>query len=219
MRHEGTSIGPHLKLQHGLTWNEYLALDPDQDLSQAFVSPPPVQCKLCQEEVKHLNQHLKHSHNMSRDTYNSWDSQSDEDEGETDWDGDMKQEADTDKAIVKQESEWDRVDVKEEVFDRDYERCSDTSRRDNEDSLRVKNARKTSMLDVRDKTVKDCAVCDIHFPSRLLFLQHCQTLHNYKFKLKSGEMLRALNTDQDENCGDAELEDEPERKKHKISKM
>jgi len=219
LRHEGTSIGPHLKLQHGLTWNEYLALDPDQDLSQAFVSPPPVQCKLCQEEVKHLNQHLKHSHNMSRDTYNSWDSQSDEDEGETDWERDMKQEADTDKSIVKQESEWDRVDVKEEVFDRDYERCSDTSIRDNEDSLRVKNARKTSMLDVRDKTVKDCAVCDIHFPSRLLFLQHCQTLHNYKFKLKSGEILRALNTDPDENCDDDELEEEPERKKQKISNM
>ena len=153
---------------------------------------------------------------MSRDTYNSWESQSDEDD--SDWERDMtKEETDTEKSNLKQESDWDRVDVKEEVFDRDYERCYDTSMRNTEASLRVKEVRKSSMPDVRDKTVKDCAVCDIHFPSRLLFLQHCQTLHNYKFKLKSGEMLRALNTDPDENWD--EEEEEPERKKHKISKM
>lgn len=42
---------------------------------------------------------------------------------------------------------------------------------------------------IRDKTNKICSKCDLSFPSRVLFLRHCQDVHKMKFKNKFGSPL------------------------------
>eukprot|EP00092_Neocalanus_flemingeri_P018664 GFUD01020212.1.p1 GENE.GFUD01020212.1~~GFUD01020212.1.p1 ORF type:complete len:727 (+),score=163.86 GFUD01020212.1:69-2249(+) len=43
--------------------------------------------------------------------------------------------------------------------------------------------------DVRNKSLKSCNKCQLNFPTRKQFLEHCQVVHGMKFKLKSGESL------------------------------
>merc|ERR1719184_177179 len=42
---------------------------------------------------------------------------------------------------------------------------------------------------IRDKTNKTCSKCDQSFPTRVLFLRHCQDVHKMKFKNKFGSPL------------------------------
>eukprot|EP00092_Neocalanus_flemingeri_P038837 GFUD01042281.1.p1 GENE.GFUD01042281.1~~GFUD01042281.1.p1 ORF type:complete len:452 (-),score=113.57 GFUD01042281.1:105-1460(-) len=50
--------------------------------------------------------------------------------------------------------------------------------------------KKSRPLNVRDKTNKSCSQCKITFPSRMLFLNHCQQVHKLRFKSKSGGSLQ-----------------------------
>ena len=45
---------------------------------------------------------------------------------------------------------------------------------------------KPPKLDIQDKTNKTCSVCNIAFASRRGFIEHCTTVHNMRFKTKSG---------------------------------
>ena len=45
---------------------------------------------------------------------------------------------------------------------------------------------KPPKLDIQDKTNKTCSVCNIAFASRRSFIEHCTTVHNMRFKTKSG---------------------------------
>jgi len=47
----------------------------------------------------------------------------------------------------------------------------------------------STRIDIRDKTLKTCNKCQYNFPTRRLFIEHCQVVHGMKFKLKSGESL------------------------------
>jgi len=49
--------------------------------------------------------------------------------------------------------------------------------------------RNTKPLNITDKSNKTCSRCDIIFPSRILFLRHCQDIHKLKFKNKFGNSL------------------------------
>jgi len=49
--------------------------------------------------------------------------------------------------------------------------------------------RNSKPLNITDKSNKNCSQCDITFPSRILFLRHCQDVHKLKFKNKFGNSL------------------------------
>merc|ERR1719186_1680707 len=53
-------------------------------------------------------------------------------------------------------------------------------------NLMKQTVKKSKPLNIRDKSNKYCSYCEISFPSRMLFLSHCQQIHKLRFKSKSG---------------------------------
>ena len=51
---------------------------------------------------------------------------------------------------------------------------------------------KPPKLDIQDKTNKTCSVCNIAFASRRGFIEHCTTVHNMRFKTKSGATINGI---------------------------
>ena len=46
-----------------------------------------------------------------------------------------------------------------------------------------------SKIDVTNKYLKSCHKCNEDFQTRRIFLEHCQVVHEMKFKLKNGQYL------------------------------
>ena len=46
--------------------------------------------------------------------------------------------------------------------------------------------------DIQDKTNKTCSSCNIAFESRRSFIEHCTTVHNMRFKTKSGATITGM---------------------------
>merc|ERR1719295_2124876 len=53
------------------------------------------------------------------------------------------------------------------------------------------NLPKPPKTDIQDKTNKKCSSCKITFDSRRSFIEHCTTVHNMKFRTKSGATICA----------------------------
>jgi hypothetical protein len=64
------------------------------------------------------------------------------------------------------------------------------SSRDGEEEPTIKIP-KPPKSDIQDKTNKSCSSCNITFDSRRSFIEHCTTVHNMKFKTKSGVTISA----------------------------
>ena len=59
----------------------------------------------------------------------------------------------------------------------------------NDESSSSAQPPKVKPRNIRDKTNMYCNVCDLTLATRILFLSHCSTVHDVKFKGKSGQPL------------------------------
>ena len=80
------------------------------------------------------------------------------------------------------------------------------------DESMVSEPVKVKPKNIRDKTNKYCDVCDITLDTRILFLSHCSSVHDVKFKGKSGQPLVIPS-----KPGEAETVASPARKKIKLA--
>ena len=72
---------------------------------------------------------------------------------------------------------------------------------------------------IKDKTNTYCNVCDHNFQTRILFLSHCSSVHDVKFKGKAGQPLVIPGNDktQGNNVSDSDPPATPPSKKQKLS--
>jgi len=81
----------------------------------------------------------------------------------------------------KNEKEQENVDLKKVTLEE-----SVTPQKSGENSF---SSIKVKPQNIRDKTNTYCNVCDLKLDSRILFLSHCSTVHDVKFKGKAGKPL------------------------------
>merc|ERR1719318_2009709 len=74
---------------------------------------------------------------------------------------------------------------------KDYENIDNVDENNEDIKSEVTKAQTSAKVDIRDKTLKSCVKCEVSFPTRREFIEHCQIVHGMKFKLKSGESLPA----------------------------
>jgi len=179
LKHDRSSISTHLMGIHGVTWPQYLATIEDIKSGSISSPPPPakVHCKLCNSSVKNFKSHLRCTHNMTLNDYINIDDKKVKKEEELEAfsypkHNVIKEEGSTTPNITKEESQLNQSQFK------------------TTNSLKSATCKKILLqLDIRNKSLKKCNVCQLNFPTRKTFIEHLQAVHGMKFKLKSGESL------------------------------
>ena len=172
LKRDRSSINTHLKGIHNITWPQYLAsID---GIKSGTISPPPppkkVQCKLCNSSVKLLKSHLKFTHNMTQNDYKKIDA------------NDVKKEGIEVFPFRQQNTEATNIVKQEKELNQPPSQMNNIFK-----SATCKKA--LLKLDIKNKSLKSCNVCQLSFPARKFFIEHLQVVHGMKFKLKSGESL------------------------------
>jgi len=197
LEYETNIIHKHLQGVHSINWTQYLARVrnvfrgieqeplPEVILEQCKLCDQRVKylkehlknkhgiikkvpCRICDQSFKYLQTHLKRKHGITKDEYDQFLSDR---EG-----GDMSPTLDLNENVQVPEmahTECSAMDISDNV------RSSKTS-----DSSR-KHLRKPTKEEMSDKKVKHCSVCEVQFATRNLFIEHCQTVHHVKFKTKA----------------------------------
>eukprot|EP00092_Neocalanus_flemingeri_P030129 GFUD01032707.1.p1 GENE.GFUD01032707.1~~GFUD01032707.1.p1 ORF type:complete len:653 (-),score=136.83 GFUD01032707.1:29-1936(-) len=200
IKHETNIVHKHLQKVHGISWTQYLARVrgelrgikqeplPEVMLEQCTLCDQRVKyikvhlkskhgiitkvpCQICGESIKYLKEHLKRRHGITKDEYDQLLS---EDVGEESPKQDLNHNFPTPKLAQP------KVSAPELSGSVPNSITGETSR----DSSR-KRLPKPSKEEMRDKTVKDCSVCDLQFVNRRLFIEHCQIIHDVRFKTKA----------------------------------
>lgn len=91
-------------------------------------------------------------------------------------------------------------------------RMSPSTVTNDEDSLK-----KMKPQNIKDKTNTYCNVCDHNFQTRILFLSHCSSVHDVKFKGKAGQPLVIPGNDKPQGYSDSDPPATPPSKKQKVS--
>lgn len=194
VKYDRNTVHTHLKNVHGITWVIYL--DRIRKMRQGEVpdelpSIETFECRVCNVSVKYLREHLKNVHKITEAEYEEL----------------FKDE------LIKKEPDIKSMNMKTENYQGS---CSETTSmqhqfqdkqlmdKDNFTQQRNgaasivpdylapdSNLPKPPKSDIQDKTNKKCSSCSITFDSRRSFIEHCTTVHNMKFRTKSGATISA----------------------------
>jgi len=171
MKHECGIIRCHLQMVHGINWSNYLARI-RQEMKGIKQEPLPdlvkkEYCKICGESIKYMKQHFKNTHGITTEQY------------------DLLLSDAGDKFKVFDMNQNHRGQTKVNKSDnKSPSALAEASSKSSSSSLP-----KPSKAEMSDKKVKHCSVCQVLFEDRRHFIEHCQTVHNIKFKVKSSQGL------------------------------
>ncbi len=173
VKYDRNTVHTHLKNVHGINWGIYLdrirklrrGEEPDE-LPQIEMT----ECKVCSVNVKYLRDHLRNAHKITEQEYES---------------------------LFNDEDAPSNPSIETPTLFRSLQDRSNTSMtsKQNEDEKEVSSSAphpKPPKSDIQDKTNKKCSSCNITFDSRRSFIEHCTTVHNMKFKTKSGATISAM---------------------------
>jgi len=166
----------HLKKIHQITEKEY------EEMLANEKTPPkiePVRCEICENHVKHIVPHLLKTHQLNMAQYK------DLVENKS-FENNMKLERDNQSPRNKEYIERiSSENIKTENFNMDssYSERSDSSY--SERSVNFDSG-KPSKAEIQDKTNTRCSSCQEELHTRKKFVQHCQLVHQIKFKTKAG---------------------------------
>ena len=198
-----SSFWTHITRKHQMTYQEYEA-----EFGEIDANSEPFQCKICSKFLKHnrnsINPHLKNIHSMSWAQYLAWVTEEKS--------GTVSISPTPVKMIQCKLCNSTVKRLKEHLKNthsmtlKDYDEINKTGiikEQLNAPSFAQEFSLSNSdptQIDVRDKTLKSCNKCEFNFPTRKLFLEHCQVVHGMKFKLKTGESLPPPPVDRKSTC-------------------
>ena len=190
VKYDRNTVHTHLKNVHGITWAIYL--DRIRKMRQGEVpddlpSIETFECRVCNVSVKYLREHLKNVHKITEGEYE-----------ELFKDELMKNDTRNLQNRDNEDIESERMEMQQKLQD---EHPSDVNSQTRERNGAVdpvpdylapdNNLPKPPKSDIQDKTNKKCSSCTITFDSRRSFIEHCTTVHNMKFRTKSGATISA----------------------------
>jgi len=169
MKHESNIIHKHLQMVHGISWSQYLSRirmemrgvhqDPLPDLVKDH-------CKICGGTFKYIKDHLRNNHGISAEQYEQLIGEA----GGVDF-------------KILDFNQNCRVQAKTSDSDSaSLSAFSEASTKSSSGSLP-----KPSKTEMGNKTVKHCSACRIQFQDRRQFIEHCQTVHNIRFRTKASQ--------------------------------
>ena len=177
----------HIQSKHNMQWKEYKEI-----YGRCEVESAPFECKICGRVVKYdrntVHTHLKNVHGITWAIY--LDRIRKMKSGET---------LDDLPSIETHECKVCNVSVKyirehlrnvHKISFEEYEELFKQELKPNYLAADV-NLPKPPKTDIQDKTNKKCSSCSITFDSRRSFIEHCTTVHNMKFRTKSGATISA----------------------------
>jgi len=169
MKHESNIIHKHLQMVHGINWSLYLSrIRMEMRGIQQAPLPDLVKdhCKICGGTFKYIKDHLRNNHGISVEQYDQLIGEA----GGVDF-----------KVLDFNQN----CRVQDKVSDSDsasLSAFSEASAKSSSGSLP-----KPSKTEMGNKTVKHCSVCHIQFQERRHFIEHCQNVHNIRFKTKASQ--------------------------------
>ena len=192
VKYDRNTVHTHLKNVHGITWVIYL--DRIRKMRQGEVpddlpSIETFECRVCNVSVKYLREHLKNVHKITEAEYE-----------ELFKDEMIKTENKNDGTNITTEGHRDNIElsntqpaaVDKQGMSKNGSTAQAGTNETMPDYLAVdSNLPKPPKSDIQDKTNKKCSSCTITFDSRRSFIEHCTTVHNMKFRTKSGATISA----------------------------
>ena len=192
VKYDRNTVHTHLKNVHGITWVIYL--DRIRKMRQGEVpddlpSIETFECRVCNVSVKYLREHLKNVHKITEAEYE-----------ELFKDEMIKTENKNNGTNIKREGHQDVIDINnmqpaavdKQTMSKNGPTAQTGTNETMPDYLAVdSNLPKPPKSDIQDKTNKKCSSCTITFDSRRSFIEHCTTVHNMKFRTKSGATISA----------------------------
>ena len=173
VKYDRNTVHTHLKNVHGINWEMYVErlrkLRNGEEPSQ-LPQMESVECKVCNVNVKHLRDHLKNAHKITWAEYETLF-----EEGESRGD------------------EGGQAGISVSRIPKLFAESSNPAAavHDQTPEYSEQPLPKPPKSDIQDKTNKHCSSCTISFESRRSFIEHCTTVHNMKFKTKSGLTISA----------------------------
>ncbi len=186
VKYDRNTVHTHLKNVHGINWQMYVERlrkirngeQPDE-LPQIEVT----ECKVCNSNVKYLREHLKNVHKITEQDYASL------------FEAEMREEQRDKKPPnglgIGSAISVSRVPKQPATFKDENDGSSPNG---TAASTPPSPPPKPPKSDIHDKTNKRCSSCNIAFVNRRGFIEHCTTVHNMKFKTKSGMTISAPST-------------------------
>ena len=177
VKYDRNTVHTHLKNVHGINWERYverLRKLRNGEVPKQLPQMESVECKVCNVAVKHLRDHLKNAHKITELEYETlFEGEPRNDEGEHV--GGLGSGISVSRLPKQFDDRSNRPVAPEQ-----------TSSYSEQPPLP-----KPPKSDIQDKTNKHCSSCTISFESRRSFIEHCTTVHNMKFKTKSGLTISA----------------------------
>ena len=169
MKHESSTIHKHMQMIHGINWNQYLGRI-RMEMKGVHQEPLPDlvkrhHCQICGGTFKYIKEHFKKIHGISVEQY-------DQLIGEAG-------------GVEFKVLDFNQNQVQAKVSDSDSASLSSVS----ETSTKFSSSclPKPSKTEMGNKTVKHCSGCQIQFQDRRQFIEHCQRVHNIRFKTKASQ--------------------------------
>ena len=176
VKYDRNTVHTHLKNVHGINWEIYverLRKLRNGEVPNQLPHMESVECKVCNVNVKHLRDHLKNAHKITEMEYGTlFEGEARNDDGGHV--GGLGSGISVSRIPKKFSDRSNRPAVPEQAA-----------------SYSEEPLPKPPKSDIQDKTNKHCSSCTISFESRRSFIEHCTTVHNMKFKTKSGLTISA----------------------------
>ena len=183
VKYDRNTVHTHLKNVHGINWEIYverLRKLRKGEVPSQLPQMESVECKVCNVTVKHLRDHLRNAHKITELEYGTlFEEEQEECREDGGLDGGGQVAGFGAGISVSRVPKQFTQPVPEQMpmVDASY---SDPP-----------PPPKPPKSDIQDKTNKHCSSCTISFESRRSFIEHCTTVHNMKFKTKSGLTISA----------------------------
>ena len=190
VKYDRNTVHTHLKNVHGITWGIYIDRIRKTRRGEVPDDLPSIEtfeCKVCNVSVKYLREHLKNVHKITEAEYEEL------------FKDELTKKETNDVSINQKEDSLNRssnqqsaISEKPQVDKNGHLKQSNNSTDSMPDYLAPEiNLPKPPKSDIQDKTNKKCSSCSITFDSRRSFIEHCTTVHNMKFRTKSGATISA----------------------------
>ncbi len=179
IKYDRNTVHTHLKNVHGINWAVYLDRVRKVQRGEEPGELPQIEvteCRVCNVNVKYLRDHLRNAHKITEQEYES-----------------LFQDEPPPEEKARQEKQEGVSTLKKSLLkSQQHQGSVPTPTPENVPQPAARPAvPKPPKSDIQDKTNKKCSSCNITFDSRRSFIEHCTTVHNMKFKTKSGFTISA----------------------------
>ncbi len=214
VKYDRNTVHTHLKNVHGINWAMYLDRIRRMrrgEVPEDLPAPETFECKVCNVNVKYLKEHLKNAHKITEHEYESLFGEEES----------FKQPPKsalprppplTPKPRIMGTTSLTMTPVSRSATSAEAGSPAATADMPSFLTAFDPSLPKPPKSDIQDKTNKTCSSCTITFDSRRSFIEHCTTVHNMRFKTKSGATISG-------NTVQKRLQDEAMKRKLEIERQ